>query len=69
MKERIKIKESLVFKDYCLYTSDKKGNIIDGPFCLSCWENNSKLIHMHKSSKLGLGSMWWPACSIFVGKK
>lgn len=49
LKEQIKIKDSLIFKDNSYYSVDKDGNIKNGPFCSSCWDNSKKLIWLHYS--------------------
>jgi len=36
----------LTFKYNCYYKPDDKN--FDEPFCTNCWDNNNKLIRMHK---------------------
>jgi regulator of replication initiation timing len=67
LKEKLKIKDSLRFKENAYYTVDQEGNIKDGPFCSRCWDHNEKLICMHLSEKPR--SIWCPKCKTYGGKK
>ncbi len=44
LKERLAIKESLIFKDNAYWI--EKDNKKDGPFCTCCWDNDKKTIRM-----------------------
>jgi len=66
LKEKLKIKDSLVFKDNCYYTIDEEGKIKDGPFCSSCWDNEGKLIHHHITNHDTV--LVCPVCKNYGGK-
>lgn len=44
LKEKLKIQESLVFKDNAYWINRENKN--DGPFCSCCWDDNQKTIRM-----------------------
>src|SRR3989338_5684032 len=44
LKEKLEIKESLVYKDNVYWI--EKENKKDGPFCSCCWDNDKKTIRM-----------------------
>lgn len=44
LREKLKIQESLVFKDNAYWT--EKGGKKDGPYCSCCWDNDRKTIRM-----------------------
>jgi len=44
LKEKLEIKESLIFGDNAYWT--KNGEEKDGPYCSCCWDNDKKTIRM-----------------------
>ena len=78
LKEKLKIKVALIFKDNAYYSIDSQGKIIDGPFCSGCWDEKEKLIQLHQKEKSQVyteegkkpkKAMWCPDCKTFGGPK
>ena len=67
LKNKLAIKGALSFKDNNLYIVDRRGKVIDGPFCSPCYEHNEKLIHLHFAKSSGRSHC--PVCRIFGGEK
>ena len=58
LKEKLKIKGSLVFKENMYFLTKEDGQQ-DGPFCSVCWQSDEKLVRLHSND---LGSIWCAVC-------
>lgn len=45
LKEKLKIKESLSFKDNTYWRKKSEG-VMDGPFCTNCWDTGNNLVRL-----------------------
>jgi len=46
LKEELKIKGSLIFRENAYYLINEQANKTDGPYCSKCYDDEKKLIHL-----------------------
>ncbi|KYH35844.1 hypothetical protein CLTEP_02370 [Clostridium tepidiprofundi DSM 19306] len=61
LREKLKIKENLEFENNMYWIKEKDKTI--GPFCTRCWDNEKKLLRLHKKDD-GWGTIYMecPEC-------
>ena len=62
LKEKLKIKGDIFFKDNACWLKKKDGSE-DGPYCSACWDKDNKLIHLHRDGDF----LYCPACKTGAG--
>jgi hypothetical protein len=59
LKEKLKIKENLVFEKNAYWIKRKDGSK-EGPYCSACWDKDNRLINLHHDANF----LFCPVCKI-----
>jgi len=46
LKEKLKLKGSIVFEKEVFWIKDESGNVKDGPFCPNCYDSEELTLHL-----------------------
>lgn len=68
LKEKLRIRESLVFKNDS-YWQEKPEGLRDGPFCSNCWDTNQILVRMIDDAHALLPCYKCPSCKTIIRAK